>query len=74
MPGTVIEEGAVVQYAIVSENTVIGKNAVVGARPEDIADKDQWGIAVIGDNLKIGAGAKIEPKAMVSKNVEGVEE
>lgn len=74
MPGTVIEEGAVVQYAIVSENTVIGKNAVVGARPETIVDKDQWGIAVIGDNLKIGAGAKIEPKAMISKNVEGVEE
>ena len=74
MPGSVIEEGAVVQYAIVSENTVIGKNAVVGARPETIVDKDQWGIAVIGDNLKIGAGAKIAPKAMVSKDVEEVEE
>ena len=74
MPGSVIEEGAVVQYAIVSENTVIGKNAVVGARPETIEDKDQWGIAVIGDNLKIGAGAKIAPKAMVSKDVEEVEE
>ena len=74
MPGAVIEEGAVVQYAIVSENTVIGKNAVIGARPETIVDKDQWGIAVIGDNLKIGQGAKIAPKAMVSKDVEGVEE
>ncbi len=73
MPGSVIEEGAVVQYAIVSENTVIGKNAVVGARPEDIEDKDKWGIAVIGDNLKIGAGAKIAPKEMISKDVEGVE-
>lgn len=74
MPGSVIEEGAVVQYAIVSENTVIGKNAVIGARPETIEDKEQWGIAVIGDNLKIGAGAKIAPKTMVSKDVEGVEE
>ena len=73
MPGSVIEEGAVVQYAIVSENTVIGKNAVVGARPETIVDKDQWGIAVIGDNLVIGDGAKIAPKAMISENVEGVE-
>ena len=70
----VVKPGAVVQYAIVSENTVIGKNAVVGARPETIVDKDQWGIAVIGDNLKIGAGAKIAPKAMVSKDVEEVEE
>ena len=74
MPGSVIEEGAVVQYAIVSENTVIGKNAVIGARPETIEDKDKWGIAVIGDNLVVGAGAKIAPKEMVSKNVEGVEE
>ena len=73
MPGCVIEEGAVVQYAIVSENTVIGKNAVVGARPEDIEDKDKWGIAVIGDNRKIGAGAKIAPKEMVAKDIEGVE-
>ena len=73
MPGSVIEEGAVVQYAIVSENTVIGKNAVVGARPEDIEDKDKWGIAVIGDNHKIGAGAKIAPKEMVAKDIEGVE-
>ncbi len=74
MPGSVIKEGAVVQYAIVSENTVIGRNAVVGARPETIVDKDQWGIAVIGDNLKIGEGAKIAPKAMVAEDVEGVEE
>ena len=74
MPGSVIEEGAVVQYAIVSENTVIGKNAVIGARPETIEDKEQWGITVIGDNLKIGSGAKIAPKTMVSKDVEGVEE
>ena len=73
MPGSVIEEGAVVQYAIVSENTVIGKNAHIGARPEDIVDKDKWGIAVIGDNLKIGAGAVIAPKEMIAKDVEGVE-
>lgn len=72
MPGSVIEEGAVVQYAIVSENTVVGRNAVIGARPEDIEDKDKWGIAVIGDNLKIGENAKVAPKAMVSTDIEGV--
>ena len=72
MPGCVIEEGAVVQYAIVSENTVIGKDAVIGARPEDIEDKDKWGIAVIGDNLTIGAKAQVEPKAMISKDIEEV--
>ncbi len=73
MPGSVIEEGAVVQYAIVSENTVIGKNAVIGARPETIEDKDQWGIAVIGDNLSIGANAVVPPKAMISKDIEEVQ-
>ncbi len=72
MPGAVIEEGAVVQYAIVSENAIIGKNAVVGARPESIENKDEWGIAVIGDNIKIGENANVAPKAMISKDVEEV--
>ncbi|MGN0536755.1 MAG: glucose-1-phosphate adenylyltransferase [Acutalibacteraceae bacterium] len=72
MPGVVVEEGAVVQYAIISENTVIGKNAVVGARPEDIENKDDWGVAVVGDNLHVGAGAKVAPKAMIAEDVEEV--
>lgn len=71
MPGAVIEEGAVVQYAIVSENAVIGKNAIVGARPEDIVNKDEWGIAVIGDNIHIGNSAIVAPKAMIDKDIEG---
>ena len=74
MPGARVEEGAVVQYAIVSENAVIGKNAVVGARPEDIEEKDEWGIAVIGDNVKIGAGAVVPPKAMIDKDIPEVTE
>ena len=69
MPGTRIEEGAVVQYAIISENVIIGKNAVVGARPEDIQDKDEWGIAVIGDNKTIGENTVIPPKAMIDEDV-----
>lgn len=70
MPGAVIEEGAVVQYAIVSENSVIGKNAVVGANPEDVENRDEWGIAVIGDNLKIGEGVVVPPKAMIDHDME----
>lgn len=72
MPGVVVEEGAVIQYAIVSENAVIKKNAVVGARPEDIENKDDWGVAVVGDNLTIGEGAVVAPKEMVFENKEGV--
>lgn len=65
MPGTRIEENAVVQYAIVSENTVIGKGAVVGARPEDIQDKDKWGIAVVGNDCMIAPGMTVPPQAMI---------
>lgn len=72
MPGVVVEEGAVIQYAIVSENAVIKKNAVVGARPEDIENKGDWGVAVVGDNRTIGEGAVVAPKEMVYEDKEGV--
>ena len=72
MPGVVVEEGAVIQYAIVSENAVIKKNAVVGARPEDIENKEDWGVAVVGDNRTIGEGAIVAPKEMVYEDKEGV--
>lgn len=69
MPGARIEEGAVVQYAIISENTVIGKNAIIGERPENTKDKEEWGIAVVGDNLHIAEGTKILPKQMIDKDI-----
>ncbi len=72
MPGVVVEEGAVIQYAIVSENAVIKKNAVVGARPEDIENKEDWGVAIVGDNRTIGEGAVVAPKEMVYEDKEGV--
>ncbi len=65
MPGSRIEENAIVQYAIVSEDAVIGKGAVVGARPEEIENKDEWGIAVVGDGCVIAPGATVPPKAMI---------
>ena len=73
MPGAVIKKGAVVQYAIVAENTVIGENAVIGLRPEDCPEKDSWGVAVVGANVKIGNGVKIPPKAMIEQDVEEAE-
>lgn len=69
MPGARIEEGAVVQYAIVSENAVIGKDAVVGSRPEEMENKSEWGIAVIGSNRKIGSGATVKANTMVDKDI-----
>lgn len=69
MPGARIEEGAVIQYAIISENTVIGKNAIIGERPENTKEKEEWGIAVVGDNLNIGPDVKILPKQMIDRNI-----
>lgn len=65
MPGARIEEGAVVQYAIVAENAVVGKNSVVGKRPEDMENKDDWGVAVIGPNCRLAEGSTVAPKAMI---------
>lgn len=70
MPGTVIKSGATVQYAIIGENAVIEENAVVGKRPEDMNDLEKWGVAVVGESVKIGRGASVEPKAMISEDVE----
>ena len=70
MPGAVIGEGARVEYAIVAENAVIGKNAVVGADPEKVENRDDWGVTVIGDNLKIGDNVVVAPKAMIDKDME----
>ena len=65
MPGAVIEEGAVVQYAIVSENAVVGKNCVVGARPEEMENRDDWGVAVVGPDVKLAEGSVVAPKEMI---------
>ena len=67
MPGAVIGEGATVQYAIVAENAIIESGAVVGQRPEDVQDKENWGIAVIGAKVTIPAGTEVAAKAMVDE-------
>lgn len=70
MPGAIIEEGATVQFAIIAENTVVRKNAVVGAKPEDCANRDEWGIAVVGENSIIDEGAVVKPKEMIDRCTE----
>ena len=70
MPNTVIKAGADIRYSIISENTVIGKNARVGCNPEDADDKDNWGVAVIGDDLNIGDNVVVPPNAMIGEDLE----
>lgn len=65
MPGARVEENAIVQYAIVAENAVIGKGSVVGARPEDMENKDEWGVAVVGSGCVLAPGTTVSPKAMI---------
>ena len=73
MPGTVIKKGAVVQYSIVAENAVIDEGAVVGESPEKMANVEDWGVAVVGNGVHIGKGAKVEPKAMVDTDMGGAQ-
>ena len=70
MPGAVIEEGATVQFEIIAEKTVVRKNAVVGAKPEDCANRDDWGIAEVGENSIIDEGAVVKPKEMIDRCTE----
>lgn len=71
MPGAKICSGASVQYAIIAENTVIEAGARVGERPENMKDKDAWGVAVVGAGLTVGKKAVVPPKAMISEDVKG---
>lgn len=69
MPGTIIKKGARVQYAIVAENCVIGEHAVIGARPEDMEDRENWGVAVVASGVRVGNGCTVPAKAMVDVDV-----
>ena len=74
MPGSVIKKGAVVRYAIVAEGSVIDEEAVVGESPESFKDGDGWGIAVIGEGLKVGKKAFVSAGKMITNDVAEGEE
>ena len=69
MPGAVVKKGAKVHYAIVAENAVIGENAVVGARPEELKDTKDWGVAVIASGVRVGEGRLVPARAMVDTDL-----
>jgi len=70
MPGTVVKSGALVEYAIMAEDTVVGENAHVGSEP---TGGDDWGIAVVAQNITVGPGAVVPPKSMITADVKGGE-
>lgn len=65
MGNTVVGAGAVLKHCIIGENVVIGPNAVIGDMPSD----GNEGVATIGPDVFIGAGAAIGMNAMVNKDV-----
>ena len=69
MPGSVIEEGAIVQYAIISENVTVKSGAVIGQRPEDMENIEDWGVAVVGDGVTVSSNAVVAPKEMIDKDI-----
>ncbi|MGN0172345.1 MAG: glucose-1-phosphate adenylyltransferase [Acutalibacteraceae bacterium] len=71
MPGAHIKKNAKVQYAIIAENVEIGENAVVGERPEEMKNLDDWGVAVVANNVKVYDGAFVKAKAMIDADVKG---
>lgn len=68
MPGAVVEPGAVVRYAIVAENARICEKAQVGGTPIDVGP-DDWGVAVVAAEVKIGKGAVLKAKEMADKDL-----
>ncbi len=66
MAGTVVKAGATVEYSIVDENVTIEENAVVGESKSAGA-----GIAVLGRNITIAAGAKVKGGVILDKDYKG---
>jgi glucose-1-phosphate adenylyltransferase len=64
MSDVCIEEGAVINYSIIDERTVIGCNACVGEPQEN-----KKGITLLGRDISICEGAKIEGGVIIDKNV-----
>lgn len=69
MPNTVVKKGACVEYAIIGEGCTVGENAHIGGRPETAENPENWGVAVIGNNITVCKNAKVAPKAMVYEDI-----
>ena len=69
LPGSVIKKGANIQYAIIGENCVVEEGATVGQRPENMDNMANWGIAVLGNGVTVGAKLSVPPKGMIYEDV-----
>lgn len=69
MAGSVIKRGAVVENAIIAENVTVREGASVGERKSGAK-----GIAVLGRNITVSAGAKVEPGKILDGDFKGENE
>lgn len=69
MPNTTIKKGAKIEYAIIGEGCTIEENVCIGERPETTNNLEEWGIAVVGNNISIHKNAKIKAKSMIYNDI-----
>ncbi|MDF2486040.1 MAG: glucose-phosphate adenylyltransferase [Herbinix sp.] len=69
MPNVKIGDNVVIENAIIAENTVIGDNSYIGYSSEDeikiMSDEREKNITVIGENLILPAGYRLEKGSMI---------
>ena len=73
MPGAVIKKGAKVRYSIIAENVIVEEGADIGGDPAVVGNND-WGITVVGANLKVGKNVHISANKMITEDVKEGEE
>lgn len=66
MSGTVVKSGARIDYSVIDENVTVEENAVVGATRSEAS-----GITVLGRNLTVAKGAKVQSGAIIDKDFKG---
>lgn len=69
MGGTTIKKGSVVEYAIIGEDCVIEPDVTIGMSPENVPNREDWGIAVLGHDITVSAGKRVLPKEIISENL-----
>jgi glucose-1-phosphate adenylyltransferase len=67
MPNVKIGENTVIENAIIAENTVVGDNCYIGYSPDsqERTNMDGNDITVIGENLTLPSGYKLDKGIMV---------
>ena len=74
---SMVSEGCVVDgyvdFSVLFQSVVVEEGATVGQRPENIENMDNWGIAVLGNGVKVGAKLSVPAKGMIYEDVKEAE-